>query len=81
MGIPLLLLLVTQSHPYQSGMREILAGDGDSRVTYIERRTGVMGVDLLIQGKCAERGEIGTKDERLAPVPAVQRLLLHPISS
>ena len=43
-------------------MREILAGDGDSRVTYIERRTGVMGVDLIIQGKCAERGEIGTKD-------------------
>ena len=59
----------------------MITENGDSRVTYIERRTGVMGVDLIIQGKCAERGEIGTKDERLAPVPAVQRLLLHPISS
>ena len=81
MGIPLLLLSVTQSHPYQSGMREILARDGDSRVTYIERITEVMEVDLIIQGKCTERGVIGTKDECLAPIPAVQRLLLHPISS
>lgn len=78
-------IVVVVSHLVTSlpvwNVREILAGDGDSRVTYMERRTEVMGVDLIIQGQCTERGEIGTKDERLAPIPAVQLLLLCPISS
>ena len=61
-------------------LREVLAGDGDSRVTYIERRTEVMAVDLIIQGKRTESRETGTKVEHLASVPAVQRLFLCPIS-